>query len=78
MLPESLLLSGKEGWWKKWFYLSNLQILGNMKEDPQSLMLVTLVNSLQRLGYVFKIYTVEHGKARSIWRKTLFFLGGTV
>ncbi|KAK8653419.1 hypothetical protein V6N13_127421 [Hibiscus sabdariffa] len=54
-------------------------ILGNMKEDPESLMLVTMVNSLQRLGYVFKIYALEHGKAHSIWEesisKKISFLG---
>ncbi|KAL4367793.1 hypothetical protein GQ457_05G009590 [Hibiscus cannabinus] len=54
-------------------------ILGNMKEDPESLMLVTMVKSLQRLGYVFKIYALEHGKAHSIWEesisKKISFLG---
>ncbi|KAK8691720.1 hypothetical protein V6N13_075219 [Hibiscus sabdariffa] len=42
-------------------------ILGNMKKNPQSLMLVTVVKSLQRLGYVFKIYALGSGEARAIW-----------
>ncbi|XP_022743080.1 uncharacterized protein LOC111294154 isoform X2 [Durio zibethinus] len=42
-------------------------ILGKMKKDPQSLMLVTVVKSLQRLGYVFKIYALGNGKALSTW-----------
>ncbi|OMO87240.1 Glycosyl transferase, family 1, partial [Corchorus capsularis] len=40
-------------------------ILGNMKKDP--LMLLTVVSSLQRLGYVIKIYAVENGKGHSMW-----------
>ncbi|XWS75245.1 hypothetical protein CRYUN_Cryun01aG0069000 [Craigia yunnanensis] len=53
-------------------------ILGNMKKDPQSLMLVTVVKSLQRLGYVFKIYALGNGKARSMWENIsgqISFLG---
>ncbi|XP_039042024.1 uncharacterized protein LOC120180798 [Hibiscus syriacus] len=42
-------------------------ILGNMKKNPQSLMLVTVVKSLQRLGYVFKIYGLGSGEAHAIW-----------
>ncbi|XVE99174.1 hypothetical protein REPUB_Repub03eG0174500 [Reevesia pubescens] len=42
-------------------------ILGNMKKYPQSLMLVTMVKSLQKVGYVFKIYALGNGKARSMW-----------
>ncbi|KAL5139311.1 hypothetical protein HKD37_10G029266 [Glycine soja] len=42
-------------------------ILGHMTIDPQSLMLVTVIRNLQKLGYVFKIFAVGHGKARSIW-----------
>ncbi|KAK8552749.1 hypothetical protein V6N13_121132 [Hibiscus sabdariffa] len=42
-------------------------ILGNMKKNPQSLMLVTVVKSLQRLGYVFQIYALGSGDARAIW-----------
>ncbi|KAH1064563.1 hypothetical protein J1N35_029550 [Gossypium stocksii] len=42
-------------------------ILGNMKKNSQSLMLVTVVKSLQRLGYVFKIYALDSGEARGMW-----------
>ncbi|KAJ9175462.1 hypothetical protein P3X46_014013 [Hevea brasiliensis] len=42
-------------------------ILGNMKKDPQSLMLVTVMKNLQKLGYVLKIYAIENGKAKSVW-----------
>ncbi|XP_057423671.1 uncharacterized protein LOC130717458 [Lotus japonicus] len=42
-------------------------ILGHMMIDPQSLMLVTLIQNLQKLGYVFRIFAVGHGNARSIW-----------
>ncbi|KAE8713879.1 hypothetical protein F3Y22_tig00110204pilonHSYRG00165 [Hibiscus syriacus] len=38
-----------------------------MKKNPQSLMLVTVVKSLQRLGYVFEIYAIGSGEARAIW-----------
>lgn len=44
-------------------------ILGHMTIDPQSLMLVTVIRNLQKLGYVFKIFAVGHGKAHSIWEK---------
>lgn len=37
------------------FFFYNWQVLGNMKKDPRSLMLVTVVKSLQRLGYIFKV-----------------------
>ncbi|KAK6228328.1 hypothetical protein SCA6_000668 [Theobroma cacao] len=42
-------------------------ILGNMKKDSQSLMMLTVVKSLQRLGYVIKIYAVANGKAHAMW-----------
>ncbi|XP_027364871.1 uncharacterized protein LOC113871967 isoform X2 [Abrus precatorius] len=42
-------------------------ILGHMMIDPQTLMLVTVIRNLQKLGYVFKIFAVRHGKAHSIW-----------
>ncbi|MBA0721355.1 hypothetical protein Golax_008905, partial [Gossypium laxum] len=42
-------------------------VLGNMKKNSQSLMLVTVVKSLQRLGYVFKIYALDSGEARGMW-----------
>ncbi|KAJ0103599.1 hypothetical protein Patl1_05986 [Pistacia atlantica] len=49
-------------------------ILGNMKKDPRSLMLITLVKNLQRLGYVFKIYAVENGTSHSMWER----MGGQI
>ncbi|XP_061363796.1 uncharacterized protein LOC133307319 isoform X2 [Gastrolobium bilobum] len=42
-------------------------ICGHMKIDSQSLMLITVIQNLQKLGYVFKIFAVGQGKARSIW-----------
>ncbi|XP_054779511.1 uncharacterized protein LOC129287341 isoform X2 [Prosopis cineraria] len=53
-------------------------ILGHMKKNPQSLMLVTIIQNLQKLGYVFKIFAVGNGNAHSIWEKIdghLTFLG---
>ncbi|KAL5800388.1 hypothetical protein ACOSQ4_033272 [Xanthoceras sorbifolium] len=44
-------------------------IIGNLTKDPRSLMLITVVKNLQRLGYMFKIYAVENGNARSIWEQ---------
>ncbi|XP_042951444.1 uncharacterized protein LOC122287658 isoform X2 [Carya illinoinensis] len=44
-------------------------ILGNMKKSPQSLMLITLVKNLQKLGYVLKIFALDDGKARSMWEQ---------
>ncbi|KAJ4720680.1 Glycosyl transferase, family 1 [Melia azedarach] len=44
-------------------------ILGNMSKDPQSLMLITVVKNLQRLGYVFKVYSVGSSTARSMWEQ---------
>ncbi|XP_057463427.1 uncharacterized protein LOC130753402 [Actinidia eriantha] len=49
-------------------------IIGNMKKDPVSLMLSTVVKNLQKLGYVLKIYAIEDGKARSMWEK----IGGQI
>ncbi|KAJ7974974.1 Glycosyl transferase, family 1 [Quillaja saponaria] len=46
-------------------------ILGNMKKDPQSLMLITVIKSLQKLGYVFKIFAVGSGKSRSMWEQVV-------
>ncbi|XP_057735164.1 uncharacterized protein LOC130950629 [Arachis stenosperma] len=43
-------------------------ILGHMKIDPRSLMLVTVIRNLQKLGYLFRIFAVGNGKARSIWK----------
>ncbi|XP_052187071.1 uncharacterized protein LOC127797913 [Diospyros lotus] len=44
-------------------------VLGNMSKDPTSLMLFTVVKNLQELGYKFKIYAVEDGRAHSMWEK---------
>ncbi|KAA8539217.1 hypothetical protein F0562_025909 [Nyssa sinensis] len=49
-------------------------ILGNMKKDPFSLMLFTVMRNLQRLGYVIKIFAVKDGEARSMWKK----IGGQI
>ncbi|KAM6600668.1 hypothetical protein CsatA_020277 [Cannabis sativa] len=49
-------------------------ILGNMKKNPQSLLLITVLKSMQKLGYVLKIFAVEDGNARSIWEQ----LGGQI
>ncbi|XP_016551080.1 uncharacterized protein LOC107850823 isoform X1 [Capsicum annuum] len=49
-------------------------VLGNMKKDPLSLMLSTLVKNLRGLGYMIKIYAVEDGVARSMWEE----IGGRV
>ncbi|CAL0316803.1 unnamed protein product [Lupinus luteus] len=43
-------------------------ILGHMKIVPQSLTLVTVVQNLQKLGYIFKIFAVGNGRAHSIWK----------
>ncbi|XP_065870744.1 uncharacterized protein [Euphorbia lathyris] len=44
-------------------------ILGNMKKGPQSLMLVTVMRNLQKLGYVLQIYAAKDGEARSTWEQ---------
>ncbi|KAK6775254.1 hypothetical protein RDI58_026255 [Solanum bulbocastanum] len=49
-------------------------VLGNMRKDPLSLMLSTVVKNLRGLGYMIKIYAVEDGIARSIWEE----IGGKV
>ncbi|XP_060182688.1 uncharacterized protein LOC132612607 isoform X2 [Lycium barbarum] len=49
-------------------------VLGNMRKDPLSLMLSTVVKNLRGLGYMIKMYAVEDGNARSIWEE----IGGQV
>ncbi|CAN4115010.1 unnamed protein product [Withania somnifera] len=49
-------------------------VLGNMRKDPLSLMLSTVVKNLRGLGYMIKIYAVENGIVRSIWEE----VGGQV
>lgn len=44
-------------------------ILGNMEKNPQSLMLITVMKNLQKLGYELKIFALEDGKARSMWEQ---------
>ncbi|KAG2723391.1 hypothetical protein I3760_02G169000 [Carya illinoinensis] len=44
-------------------------ILGNMKKNPQSLMLITVMKNLQKLGYVLKIFATADGQARSMWEQ---------
>ncbi|XP_023550213.1 uncharacterized protein LOC111808462 isoform X1 [Cucurbita pepo subsp. pepo] len=44
-------------------------ILGSMENDPQSLMLVTVMKNVQKLGYVLEIFTVESGSKHSMWRQ---------
>lgn len=36
-------------------YFNECQILGNMQKNPQSLMLITVMKHLQKLGYVLKV-----------------------
>ncbi|KAK6929129.1 Glycosyl transferase, family 1 [Dillenia turbinata] len=61
---------------KKYIYDANVlelnlqgKVIGNMKKDPHSLMLFTVVKNLQSLGYFLKIYAIEDGNARSLWEK---------
>ncbi|KAL2555557.1 UDP-Glycosyltransferase superfamily protein [Forsythia ovata] len=49
-------------------------ILGNMKKDPSSLILYTVMKNLKGLGYLLKIYAIEDGDARPIWEE----IGGQV
>ncbi|GMH11239.1 hypothetical protein Nepgr_013080 [Nepenthes gracilis] len=49
-------------------------ILGNMKKNPESLMLFTVMKNLQQLGYMLKLYSVEDGEARTMWKQ----IGGPV
>nr|DAD48748.1 TPA_asm: hypothetical protein HUJ06_018685 [Nelumbo nucifera] len=39
-------------------------ILGNMENNPSSLLLFTVMKNLQGIGYVLKIYAVQDGQAR--------------
>ncbi|XP_011016190.1 PREDICTED: uncharacterized protein LOC105119720 [Populus euphratica] len=42
-------------------------ILGNMKKDPQSLMLLSVMKNLRKLGYALKIYALGDGETRTMW-----------
>ncbi|GAV64719.1 Glycos_transf_1 domain-containing protein [Cephalotus follicularis] len=44
-------------------------ILGNMKKDARSLMLITVMKNLQKLDYMLTIYAIENGEASSIWEQ---------
>ncbi|KAG2310201.1 hypothetical protein Bca52824_021758 [Brassica carinata] len=46
-----------------------MQILGNMRKDPRTLMLLSVMKNLQKLGYVFKVFAVENGEARPLWEQ---------
>ena len=39
----------------KMTYFDECQILGNMEKNPQSLMLITMMKNLQKLGYELKV-----------------------
>lgn len=43
-------------------------VLGNLRKDPQFLMLFSIVSNLKKLGYTFQIYAVEYGKALPVWK----------
>ncbi|PRQ56452.1 putative glycosyl transferase, family 1 [Rosa chinensis] len=44
-------------------------ILGNMKKDPHSLMLITVMKNIKKLGYRLKIFSTANGKARKMWEE---------
>ncbi|XP_022133864.1 uncharacterized protein LOC111006310 isoform X2 [Momordica charantia] len=44
-------------------------ILGSTERDPQSLMLVTVMKNIQKLGYVLEIFAVEGGNKHSMWKQ---------
>ncbi|KAH7537030.1 hypothetical protein FEM48_Zijuj03G0049100 [Ziziphus jujuba var. spinosa] len=44
-------------------------ILGHMTKDAQSLMLVTVIKNIKKLGYVLKIFAVQNGNAHSMWEQ---------
>nr|XP_043613624.1 uncharacterized protein LOC122585562 [Erigeron canadensis] len=46
-------------------------ILGNMKNDPSSLMLLTVMKSLRGLGYMLQIYVTEDGETKPLWEKVV-------
>lgn len=46
-------------------------ILGNMKSEPSSLMLLTVMKNLRELGYMLQIYATEDSKTKQIWEKTV-------
>ncbi|KAJ0967122.1 hypothetical protein J5N97_024039 [Dioscorea zingiberensis] len=42
-------------------------VMENMNRTPQSLMLLSIVKSLQELGYKFSIFALRDGEVRSMW-----------
>lgn len=42
-------------------------VAGNLNNDSQSLMLLTLVKGLKELGYIFTVFALENGEAHSSW-----------
>ncbi|KAI7730055.1 hypothetical protein M8C21_020006 [Ambrosia artemisiifolia] len=46
-------------------------IVGNMKNDPSSLVLLTVMKNLRGLGYVLQIYATEDSKIKPTWEKTI-------
>ncbi|KAK1419656.1 hypothetical protein QVD17_28898 [Tagetes erecta] len=46
-------------------------ILGNMKNDPSSLMLLTLMKNLHGSGYMLQTYATEDFKTRPVWEKAV-------
>ncbi|GAB2270196.1 hypothetical protein Dimus_005100 [Dionaea muscipula] len=44
-------------------------VLGNMRKNPESLMLFTVIKNLQLLGYILKLYAMEDGDARTMWEQ---------
>ncbi|XP_051116209.1 uncharacterized protein LOC127241290 isoform X2 [Andrographis paniculata] len=49
-------------------------IIGNMKKDPSTLMLYSVIKNLKGLGYLFKIYAMGDGGALSVWQE----IGGQI
>lgn len=43
-------------------------VLGNLRKDPQFLMLFSVVNNLKKLGYMFQIHAVENGEVLPVWK----------
>lgn len=53
---------------------NDFQILGNMKKNPSSLRLSTVMKNLKGFGYFLKIYMLLDGDARLMWEE----IGGQV
>ncbi|KAH9610710.1 hypothetical protein KSS87_021701 [Heliosperma pusillum] len=44
-------------------------ILGNLKKNPESLMLFTVMKNLRHIGYMLKLYALKDGEARAMWEE---------